>query len=393
MALDVAPAAAELDEAGFREALRSFLRAHHPGRPPRGGAGRLEHERAWAATLADRGWAAPAWPRRWGGMDLPAARQIIYHREMALARVPSHPSPNAFIVGAALLRYGTEAQRERFLRPIVRGGELWAQGFSEPDAGSDLPSLRTRAVCDGDEYVVTGHKVWTTRAQMADWMFTLVRTGPPGSRQDGITYLLVDLDSPGITVRPLRDMTGGMAFGEVVLDDVRVPVTHRVGQENGGWAVTRTSLGAERSTTRVAHAVRYRRVLDDLIGHARDRGVTADPLVRQNLARLEIDVRLLELTFGRVAALVVDGHEPGPAASVARLFLARFEQRLHEVALDITGADGLLAASAPDAPERGRWAYGFLKTRASTIGAGTAEIQRTTIGEQTLGLPREPSPG
>jgi alkylation response protein AidB-like acyl-CoA dehydrogenase len=377
--------------AHFRTELRAFLATNRPGRPPADRAARLHHEREWAALLADRGWAAPAWPRRWGGMELPVADQLVYHEEMARARVPTHPSPNSFIVGAAILRHGTDVQRERFLRPMLRGDELWCQGFSEPGAGSDLASLRTRAVRDGDAYTVTGQKLWTSRAADADWMFTLVRTGTAEAGQEGISYLLVDMRSPGLSVRPLRDMTGGAFFAEVFLDGVRVPMANRVGDENQGWLITRTSLGHERSTSRVALAVRYRRVVDELIALARTLGRTGDPVVRQRLARIEIDVRLLVLTFARVAAAVAAGGEPGPASSVSRLFLAGFEQRLHELAVELTGAHGLLAAGDAHAVERGRWTWGLLKTRASTIGAGTAEIQRTTIAEQLLGLPREPA--
>src|SRR5581483_4672966 len=269
--------------AALRRELRAFLSEHHPGRPPKGDVDRLRFEREWAALLADSGWAAPAWPKEWGGMDLPAGLQLVYHEEMARARVPSHPSPNSFIVGPAILRHGTPEQKERFLRPIVRADELWCQGFSEPGAGSDLAALSTRATRRGDEYVVAGQKVWTSRATEADWMFALVRTGPPGSRADGITYLLIDMASPGITVRPLRDMTGGAFFAEVFFDDVRVPVAQRVGDENGGWAIARTSLGHERSTSRVAMAVRYRRVVDELFALARTLDRSADPVVRQEL--------------------------------------------------------------------------------------------------------------
>jgi alkylation response protein AidB-like acyl-CoA dehydrogenase len=376
--------------AAFRQELRAFLAHHHPGRPPKGDDARLSFERDWAAFLADTGWAAPAWPKEWGGMDLPAGLQLIYHEEVARARVPAHPSPNSFIVGPALLRYGTPEQKERFLRPIVRADELWCQGFSEPGAGSDLAALTTRAGRDGDGYVVRGQKVWTSRATEADWMFALVRTGPPESRSEGITYLLIDMASPGITVRPLRDMTGGAFFAEVFFDDVRVPIAHRVGEENGGWVIARTSLGHERSTSRVAMAVRYRRVVDELFALARTLDRAGDPVVRQELARIEADVRLLALTFARVSAAVARGEEPGPASSVSRLHLARFEQRLHELAVSLCGPAGMLSAAAADVPERGRWVWGFLKTRASTIGAGTAEIQRSTIAEQVLGLPREP---
>ena len=375
----------------FREELRRFLAEHRPGRPPREHAARLRFERDWAAVLADAGWAAPAWPKEWGGMDLPVGLQLVYHEEMALARVPAHPSPNSFIVGPAIMQYGNRAQMERFLPPIVRADELWCQGFSEPQAGSDLASLGTKAIRDGDDYVVTGQKLWTSRATEADWMFTLVRTGPPGSGPNGITYLLVDLATPGITIRPLRDMTGGAFFAEVFLDEVRVPLTHRVGDENGGWTIARTSLGHERSTSRVALAIRYRRVVNELFELAHRQGLADDPVIRQRLADAEIDVRILGLTFGRIAAAVARGEEPGPASSVTRLFLARFEQRLHELGLALTGAAGMLDATDPFVPERGRWTWGFLKTRASTIGAGTAEIQRTTIAEQVLGLPREPS--
>jgi alkylation response protein AidB-like acyl-CoA dehydrogenase len=382
------PEIREASPEALREELRAFLRRRHPGPPPRDRVERLRFARDWAALLADSGWAAPAWPEEWGGMDLPVPHQLVYHREMSAARVPAHPSPNSFIAGAAILRHGSVEQKRRFLRPMVRADELWCQGFSEPGAGSDLAALRTRAVRDGDAYVVTGQKVWTSRAARSDWMFTLVRTGTEESRQDGISYLLVDLRSPGVTVRPLRDMSGRTEFAEVFLDAVRVPVAQRVGEENAGWAVTRTSLGHERSTSRVALASRYRRVVDDLVALARRTGRADDPRVRQELARAEIEVRLLVLTFARVADAVARGEEPGPASSVSRLFLAGFEQRVHELAVRLTGAHALLGEADEHAVEGGRWTWGMLRTRASTIGAGTAEIQRSTIAEQILGLPR-----
>ena len=380
------------DEA-FRHDLRDFLESHPAGRSPRDRACRLTWQRQYQATLADAGYAAPAWPTEWGGMDLPLTQQLIYHEEMTLARAPGPPTPNVNIVGPTIILHGTQAQKERYLRPMIRAEELWCQGFSEPDSGSDLASLRTRADRDGDEYVVNGQKIWTSGGPVADWIFALVRTGTPESRQHGISYLLIDLKTPGVTVKPIRDMSDRKHFSEVFFDDVRVPVQNRVGDENGGWAIARTSLGHERSTAFVAAQHRYRRIVDELADLARDIGVIRDPLIRQKLARAEIDVRLLGLNGLRVLSDVLRTGEPGPASSVTRLFHGEFERRLHEVALDVIGARALLGASDPRSVQNGRWVWGFLRTRASTIGAGTAEIQRNTIAERVLGLPHEPTTG
>jgi alkylation response protein AidB-like acyl-CoA dehydrogenase len=378
----------EVTEVEFRGELRSYLTEHHPGPEPADALERLNFQRAWAARLADDGWAAPAWPRRYGGMDLPLDRVLAYHEEVARARVPAHPSPNAFIVGPTLLVHGTDEQRDRFVRPIVRAAELWCQGFSEPGAGSDLAALRTRAEPRDNAYVVNGQKVWTSKAMTADWMFALVRTSTSATRHRGITYLLIDMRSPGITVRPLRDLTGGSWFGEVFLDNVVVPFEQRVGAEDDGWRLARHSLGHERSTSRVAQVIRYERIVEELIALARSSGRADDPLIRQQLADVVIGCRLLKATFERVMARVLRGEDPGPASSISRLFLATFEQRLHEVGLRLLGTDGLLASDEPAGRDGGRWIWGFLNTRASTIGAGTSEVQRSTIAEQVLGLPR-----
>jgi alkylation response protein AidB-like acyl-CoA dehydrogenase len=385
---DDAAGIAALPEAAFRRALATFLARAHPGPEPRDQGERLAFQRSWAATLYEHGWAAPSWPRRWGGMELPVDKLVPYYEEMALAQVPSLPSPNAYIVGPSILTFGNDAQRARFLPPIVRGEELWCQGFSEPDAGSDLPSLRTSARLLGDAYLVNGQKVWTSKALTADWIFVLARTGPVEARQRALTYLLIDLRSPGVTVRPLRDMTGGTYFGEVFFDDVLVPTDQRLGAENDGWRIARHSLGHERSTSRIGMVVKYRRVVAELLDLARSEGVDADPRMRQQLAELVIGARLLAMTFERVMANVLRGTDPGPASSISRLFLASFEQQLHETAIRVIGAAGMLGAQDPALPEHGRWTWGFLNTRASTIGAGTSEVQRNTIAEQVLGLPR-----
>lgn len=373
----------------FRDKVRTFLRDNDPGVPPKDPVERLNFQRKWAALLVDEGFAAPSWPSRWGGMDLSLADQVTYHEEFAKVRRPAHPGGGIFVVGPTIIKHGTDEQRERFLRPGLRGDIIWLQGFSEPEAGSDLPSLRTSAERVGDEYIVSGQKIWITNAQNGEWLFALVRTGSKGSRQDGISYLLIDMASPGVTVRPLRDMTGGSAFGEIFLDQVRVPVSNLVGEENSGWKIARTSMGHERSTAGVAQGMRYRRIVDELHALAAELVCAEDPRVRQLLAAVEIDVRLNILNNIRTLSTVLAGSDPGPVASIGRLMLTEFEKRLHELAVDLIGAPAMLAPLDPHSVQRGRWVAGFLATRASTIGAGTSEIQRNTIAEQVLGLPRD----
>ena len=375
----------------FRARLRAFLTEHHPGRRPKDPVERVAWQKKWLATLFDAGYAGPSWPREYGGMDLSFARQVSYQEEYARARVPGPLGTGLGIAAPTLIKYGTPEQKERHLRPMLRGDLVWAQGYSEPEAGSDLQALRTTARREGEEYVVNGQKVWNSSADIADIFFTLVRTGPPDSRQDGISYLLVDAHAPGVTVRPLRDLTGDAHFCEIFFDDVRVPVANRIGEENAGWPLVRTSLGHERAAGAMNQAALYRRVLDELIELAQERGATADPLVRDRLADFEIRVRVMRLTGMRTIADIMAKGEPGPASSTARLSIVTFEQELHEFAVDLLGPYGILDRRDPHAVQRGRWVWGFLRTRASSIGAGTAEIQRNTIAEQVLGLPRDPA--
>lgn len=375
------------DEA-FRLELRAFLAAHDQGPAPRG-AERLGWQRRWQAILVDEGWAGPGWPKDAGGMELPFSRQVVYHQEIARARVPGPPGTGVQIAGPAIIRHGTDEQRERFLRPMLRADAVWAQGFSEPGAGSDLPALQTTARREGDSYVVTGQKVWSSHADIADVLFALVRTGPPASRQDGITYLVIYLGSPGVTVRPIRDMAGDSGFSEIYLDEVVVPVANRIGAENDGWRVTRTSLGHERAAGALNQAANYRRVVDELLAGASAAGLAVG-VHRQRLADVAARVRVMELNALRTISDIIRTGDPGPASSVSRLFNSTFEQDLHVLAMDLLAPASILDRRAAENPERGRWTWGFLRTRASTIGAGTAEIQRNTIAERVLGLPREP---
>jgi acyl-CoA dehydrogenase len=348
---------------------------------------RIEAARAWHAKLVDNALAAPGWPKSAGGLELSLEDQLEYYRITTAAGAPPHPCPLSFILAPTLIAHGTAAQQDRFLGPLLRADEFWCQGFSEPGAGSDLASLSTRAIRDGDVYRVTGQKVWTSMADRADWMFALVRTGPAGRSTDGITYLLVPMDSPGITVAPLRDISGGAHFAEVFLDDVEVAVENRVGVEGQGWSIMRTSLGHERATAFLADEFKYRRTADKVIDLVVSRQLDTDPHVRQDIARLESGVRTIAANSARALAAVLRGEDPGGVASVNRLVKSEFEQHMHALALRAVGPYAALGSRASGAIDKGRWTFGYLMSRATTIGAGTAEIQRNTIAETVLGLP------
>lgn len=375
----------------FRALLRAWLSDNHPGKRPKDTGERIAWQKAWLAKLYDAGFAGPSWPREFGGMDLPFGRQIIYQEEYARARVPGPLGTGLGIAGPTIIMYGTAEQKRQFLPALLRGDAIWAQGYSEPEAGSDLPALRTTARRDGDDYIVNGQKVWNTSADIADIIFTLVRTGTRESRNKGITYLLIDAHALGVTIRPLRDLTGGADFSEIFFEDVRVPVSNRIGAENDGWRLVRTSLGHERAAGTMNQAAMYRRVVDELIELARSRGATQDALVRDRLADFEIRVRIMGYQGMRTIDSILTRGEPGPGSSTSRLFITTFEQDLHEFAVDLLGSYGTLGRADAHSIQGGRWVWGFLRTRASTIGAGTAEIQRNTIAEQVLGLPHDPA--
>lgn len=374
----------------FRATLREFLATKGPGPRPRDPGERVAWTKAWHAILVDNGYAGPSWPVEYGGMDLPFNRQVIYQEEIARAKVPGPLGTGLGIVAPTIIRYGTEEQKQRWLRPMLRADKVWCQGYSEPGAGSDLPSLRTTARREGDEYVVNGQKVWTSGGLLADMLFCLVRTGTPESRQKGITYLNIDARTPGVTIRPLKNIAGGKGFAEVFFDDVRVPVENRIGEENEGWPLVRTSLGHERAAGAMNQAAAFRRILTELVSLAQERGLTHDPLVRDRLADFEIRVRLIRYNAERVIAGIMAKGEPGPTSSVSRLMITNFEQELNEFAVDLLGPEGIIDKGSEQAVQRARWLQGFLLTRASSIGAGTAEIQRNTIAEQVLKLPYDP---
>ena len=371
----------------WRSRLEELIRDYLQRPRPASAVERARAARAWQSELVDAGVAAPGWPKEVGGLALDLEDQLDYYKMTSAAGVPKHPNPISMIVAPTLIVHGTASQKARFLEPLLRADELWCQGFSEPGAGSDLASLATRAIRDGDNYRITGQKIWTTRANLADWMFALVRTGMPGRGAEGISYILISMKSRGVEVRPLRDAAGGEHFSEVFLDDVVVPRTNLVGEEGGGWSVMRTSLGHERATAFLADEFRYRGLVDKVFTLADAQGYSSDALVRQELAMVETGVRAIAANSAQALGAAIRGDDPGGVASVNRLVKSEFEQRLHRLAQRLTGTGAALGSRSVGATDGGRWTYGYLMTRASTIGAGTAEMQRNTIAEQVLGLP------
>jgi len=337
--------------------------------------------REWNALLADTGYAAPSWPAEYGGRDAGVLEQVAHAEEMAAAEAP--PPLNALgipNIAPAIMAYGAEEQKERFLRPLLRGEEIWCQGFSEPDAGSDLASLSCAAVRDGDDYVVTGQKVWTTYGQIADWCELLVRTSPVfegGRRHDGITCLLVDMSLPGIEARPLRTMTGSREFSEVFFDGVRVPGSALLGEEGRGWAVAMATLSNERGGVASLH-LQVRRSIAELIETARKRGLTSDPLVRNQLADLWAAGERLRFLADRAVTRAAAGLPPGPESSVVKLAWAELGQRVPEVAPRLLGMESL----------SGPWSTSLLQSRSWSIAGGTTEVNKNVVAERVLGLPR-----
>ena len=385
------------DEAAFRREAKAWLTEHaipkgHPDDFSIGAFGDLDEDayveaaRRWQRTRFDHGWAALGWPSAVGGRGLPPICQSIYNQEQAAFGVTSGPFVIAVgMVGPTLLRHGTDEQRARFLEPMLRGDDLWCQLFSEPGAGSDLAALSTRAVRDGDDFVVTGQKVWTSAVGRAQWGILLVRTNPDVPKRDGITYLLLDMSSPGIEPRPLRQMTGDAHFAEVFLDEVRVPVANVIGEIDRGWAPAKTTLTAERGAIAGGSTGVD---ADGLVALARGAGRAGEPLIRRQLVDAHVRQELLRFLRYRTLTAVSQGRRPGAEASIMKLAYADHLSALTATALVVQGPTGTLAGS--HVPERGKWTKRFLHAPALHIAGGSDEVQRTIVGEQVLGLPREP---
>jgi alkylation response protein AidB-like acyl-CoA dehydrogenase len=388
------------DEERFRLELRQWLQEHLPrgwGAPgyryPTTYEDWVAVRRQWDRTLHAGGYAGLAWPKEYGGRGATLIEQIIYFEEIARARAPEELNRAAkLLLGPTIIHHGTEAQKRRFLPRILSGDDIWCQGFSEPDAGSDLASLSTRAVRDGDDLVVNGQKVWTSNATAADWIFMLVRTDLQAPKHRGISFLLADMRTPGITVRPIVQMTGSGEFCETFFDNARVPVANVLGALHDGWSVTATALSHERGTLAFHRHAMIRVELDELFDLARrlrrgGRPVAEDPHLRQRLARCHAELELLRLTLYRNLTRRLQGEPVGAEGSIVKLYWSELYQRIAELALDVLGPMSQIA-DGPLAEEGGRWQFRFLKSRGDSIHSGTNQIQRNIIGERLLGLPR-----
>ncbi|NLU70913.1 acyl-CoA dehydrogenase family protein [Streptomyces sp. HNM0574] len=380
------------EEDAFRHGLRAWLSETLPKLPPRPDPldwpGRRAYDLGWQRALYDAGYAGLHWPADAGGGGATPTQHLIFLEETERAGAPYVGANFVGLLhaGPTIAAEGTAEQRRRWLPPVLRGEEVWCQGFSEPEAGSDLAALRTRAVRDGDAYVVTGTKIWTSHAEVADWCELLVRTDPDAPRHRGISWLAMPMDAPGVTVRPLRTLAGSTEFAEVFLDEVRVPVANRVGAENDGWRVTMVTLSFERGTAFVGEVVACRRVLGELARTARANGTWDDAVLRRRLGRLNAEFtalwRLTQWNVGQAEGDLAAGGTgvPGVGGSVFKLRYSHARQELFDTAADVLGPGAL------DTGEE--WTADRLSSLSYTIAAGTSQIQRNIVAERVLGLPK-----
>jgi alkylation response protein AidB-like acyl-CoA dehydrogenase len=382
------------EEEAFRGQLREWLSANLPdqfaGKPNDEEKGEyFDYLRRWQRKVYEAGWAGLSWPKEYGGRGAGVIEQAIFQEEWARAEAP--PLLNVLglsLIGPTIIAIGSEEQKQRYLPKILSAEEIWCQGFSEPNAGSDVASLGTKAVRDGDDFIVNGQKTWTSLAHVADRCLLLVRTDAAVAKHKGITALLVDMKSPGITVRPLRQMTGDSGFNEVFFSDVRVPAANVLGEVNKGWQTAIATLMNERAHLGTGSYVLFKRNLDALI--ARTRGMkrnggaaSDDPVIRQKLAQAYLELEVFRLTNLRALSGMAHSRVPGPEGSILKLYWSEMNQRMQQVAMEALGPHAQLQNL-----DDGRWVYNYLRSRANTIEAGTSEIQRNIVAERVLGLPK-----
>jgi alkylation response protein AidB-like acyl-CoA dehydrogenase len=382
------------EQTQFRDELRAWLQANVP--PPFTGNTNEEEKgayfdylRAWQRKVFDGGWAGITWPKEYGGRDAALIEQAIFTEEWARAEAPMLiNSLGLSLIGPTIITAGTPEQKSRFLRKILSCEEIWCQGFSEPNAGSDVAGLATKATLDGDDFIINGQKIWTSLAHVADWCLLLVRTDPNVPKHKGITALLVDMHSPGVTVRPLKQMTGDASFNEVFFDNVRVPVANVLGAVNKGWQTAITTLMNERANLGTGIYVQFKRNLDQLVARARQikrngKPVSEDPVLRQKIAQAYTELEVFRLTNTRALSKMHRDSVPGPEGSILKIQWSEYNQRFQQIAMEVLGPYGQLQGF-----DNGQWVFNYLRTRANTIEAGTSEIQRNIVAERVLGLPK-----
>ncbi|GAC1529192.1 MAG: acyl-CoA dehydrogenase family protein [Marmoricola sp.] len=381
------------EDRSFREEVRAWLADNLTGEfaalKGKGGAGRDDEahdERlAWDRHLAAHGWTCIGWPAEFGGRGLPLNQQVIFHEEYARANAPARVNHlGEELLGPTLIAFGTEAQQARFLPKIVAVEELWCQGYSEPNAGSDLANVQTRARLEGDEWVVDGQKVWTSLAHVADWCFVVARTEAGSQRHRGLSYLLVPMDQPGVEIRPIIQLTGSSEFNEVFFTGARTSADLVVGGAGNGWAVAMGTLGFERGVSTIGQQTMFRRELAALVEVAKSNGTYDDPLIRDAIEDADAGLEVIRLNALRTLSLPADEAAANGSASISKLLWANWHRDLGDLAMRIRGQAGLFAE-----PDLDEWQRLFLFTRADTIYGGSDEIQRNILAERVLGLPRE----
>jgi alkylation response protein AidB-like acyl-CoA dehydrogenase len=370
-------------EIAFRDELRAWI-AEHPPDPEPGEGGddaRYAWRRDWQRRMYDGGWAAPAWPSEYGGRGATLTESAIYYEEIGHARVPLPANTLGVLLGGpTLMVWGTPEQKERYLPPILSAEEIWCQGFSEPDAGSDLASLKTRAVKHGDEWLVTGQKVWTSGAQYSKWCMLVARSDTEAPKHKGLTYFLMDMEQDAVQVRPLRQITGEAEFNELFIEEARIPDANVVGGAGNGWKVALTTLMNERAGLGFALQVRLRHLLDDLLAAAARKGLLEDALYADALAELHLRCESIRLLAWKGLTDIERYGQPGPEGSLVKWLWSDTNQRATELAVDIIGPEALTSHTD--------WSYEFLRARGNTIEGGTTEVLKNIVAERVLGLPR-----
>ncbi|MBT5706958.1 MAG: acyl-CoA dehydrogenase [Verrucomicrobia bacterium] len=380
-------------ESQFRDAVRAWLTENLPEKADSGGREAdpdyMDTMRDWQRQLFEGGWAGVSWPKEYGGRGATPIEESIYLGELAAAKAPERVGViGEGLVGPTIIAAGTEEQKERFLPRILDGTHIWCQGFSEPNSGSDVGSLATKAVLDGDDYVVNGQKIWTSFAQIADWCLLLVRTDLDAPKHKGISCLLVDMKSEGVSVRPLRQMSGDSGFNEVFFTNVRVPANHLLGDLNDGWRITITALMNERANLGSGLYMMFKAAMDELVERAKELTsggipLSQNPINRQKIAQAYLELEIFKLNSNRALSQITQNAVPGPEGSILKLFWSEMNQRLVRTAMEVLGDRAQL-----DDFDNGRWIYRYLRSRGNTIEAGTSEIQRNIIAQRVLGLAR-----